>query len=35
VTSTIDREVNLNDKYERTDGEIILTGLQALVRLPL
>jgi indolepyruvate ferredoxin oxidoreductase len=29
------REVDLDDKYTATDGEIYLSGVQALVRLPL
>jgi len=35
VPSTIDREVKLTDKYELADGEVFMTGLQALVRLPM
>lgn len=27
--------VSLNDKYELEDGRVFLTGIQALVRLPL
>ncbi len=29
------REVELDDKYEKNDGRIYLTGIQALVRLPM
>src|SRR5262245_29177681 len=29
------REVSLDDKYLRNEGHVLLTGMQALVRLPL
>ncbi|MFS8136731.1 MAG: indolepyruvate ferredoxin oxidoreductase family protein, partial [Thermomonas sp.] len=32
---TIDRDYALDDKYNRTQGRIYLSGVQALVRLPL
>ncbi|MEK0084804.1 indolepyruvate ferredoxin oxidoreductase family protein [Benzoatithermus flavus] len=32
---TIDRHYTLDDRYRRTSGRIFLTGIQALVRLPL
>ena len=28
-------QVNLNDKYERADGELYLTGTQALVKVAM
>ena len=30
-----ERKISLNDKYLQEEGTIILTGVQALVRLPL
>jgi indolepyruvate ferredoxin oxidoreductase len=35
VPATALRNVSLDDKYTATDGEIYLSGIQALVRLPL
>ena len=29
------REVTLNDKYDLVEGKAYMTGIQALVRLPL
>ena len=34
-TPTIDSTYTLEDKYTRFDGRIYLSGIQALVRLPL
>ncbi|GAA2729521.1 indolepyruvate ferredoxin oxidoreductase family protein [Actinocorallia aurantiaca] len=34
MTATADRPVRLEDRYELIDGEIHLSGLQALVRIP-
>ena len=35
TTSTATRRINLDDKYSAERGDIFLSGLQALVRLPL
>jgi indolepyruvate ferredoxin oxidoreductase len=35
MTELLGREFTLEDRYQREEGEIFLTGLQALVRLPL
>ncbi|WP_241032467.1 indolepyruvate ferredoxin oxidoreductase family protein [Rhodococcus pseudokoreensis] len=35
MTATADRPVRLEDRYNAIDGEIYLSGLQALVRIPL
>ena len=29
------KKISLSDKYEKREGKIFLTGIQALVRLPL
>ncbi len=34
-SGTVDRDYTLDDKYNRTQGRIYLSGVQALVRLPL
>ena len=31
----LQKEISLSDKYELREGKIFLTGVQALVRLPL
>ena len=33
--SVLDRDYTLEDKFTRTQGRIYLSGVQALVRLPL
>ena len=35
VVEHIERQVQLADRYELRDGEVFLTGLQALVRIPV
>jgi indolepyruvate ferredoxin oxidoreductase len=35
VTELRERDVSLRDRYELEDGELFLTGLQALVRIPI
>ena len=34
MTALAPREFTLDDRYEEAPGEVILTGLQALVRVP-
>lgn len=35
MTELLSREFTLEDRYQREEGEIFLTGLQALVRIPI
>ncbi|CAN5203632.1 indolepyruvate ferredoxin oxidoreductase family protein [soil metagenome] len=35
MTMTPPREIALTDRYERYDGDVLVTGIQALVRLPM